>query len=525
MKILVSDALAEEGISLLRREADVDVRLKMSPPELLSIVGEYDALVVRSETKVTSAVIEAGTRLRAVGRAGVGVDNIDVEAATRRGIIVVNAPTAVTAAAAEHTVAMMLALARHIPQADHSVKAGEWQRSRFIGTEVRGKVLGLIGIGNIGGEVAYLARGLRMRVLGYDPFVSADHATRLGIELTSLLDLLQTADFISVHVPLTPSTRGLVGIEQLAVVKPTARLVNCARGGIVDEAALLAALDEGRLAGAALDVFSEEPPAGSRLLSSPRLVATPHLGASTEEAQVTASIDVAGQVLAALRDEPVKYAVNAPAIPPETAALLGPYIDLAEKLGQLFNQLGTAQLSAIEIVYNGEIADLNTTPVKASLVKGLLEPVTEDPINLVNALLLARSRGLQFVEEKSTETLENYTSLITLRVPGAKGVRELSGTVVRGRPHIVRINQHWVDVVPGNGHLLFTEHDDRPGVIGRVATLLGNAGINISFIQASRGGPHGEQMMVLGVDELVSGEVFKQVLQMGEIRTARLVKI
>lgn len=525
MRVLVSDALAEEGISLLRQEVDTDVRLKMTPDQLLDVIGEYDALVVRSETKVTGAVIEAGKKLRVVGRAGVGVDNIDVEAATRRGIIVVNAPTAVTAAAAEHTIALMLALARHIPEADRSVKAGEWQRSRFLGIEVRGKALGLVGIGNIGREVAHLAKGLRMRVLGYDPFVSADYASRLGIELMPLQELLQTADFISVHVPLTQSTQGMIGASELALVKPTARLINCARGGIVDEVALLKALNEGQLAGAALDVFSQEPPVGSPLLASPKVVVTPHLGASTEEAQVTAAIEVVGQVLAALRGEAVKYAVNAPAMPPEQLAVLGPYVDLAEKVGQLFNQLGSAQLSSIEIVYNGEIADLNTAPVKASLVKGLLESVCEDPINVVNSLLFAKARGVQIVEEKSTECVENYTSLVTLRVPGAKGVREIGGTVVRGRPHIVRIDQHWVDVVPTGGYLLFTEHQDRPGVIGKVATLLGDAGINISFIQASRVNGQDEQIMVLGVDEPVSGEVFRKILQISDIRSAKVVKL
>ena len=525
MRVLVSDALSEEGISLLRQGAEVDVRLKMPPAQLLDIIGGYDALVVRSETKVTGAVIEAGTKLRVIGRAGVGVDNIDVETATRRGILVVNAPTAVTAAAAEHTIALMLALARHLPEANNSVKRGEWQRSRFLGVEVRGKALGLVGIGNIGGEVAHLAKGLRMRVLAYDPFVSSEYAARIGIELMPLQELLQTADFVSVHVPLTATTRGMIGANELSLLKPTARIINCARGGIIDEAALLKALDEGNLAGAALDVFVQEPPVDSPLLASPKVVATPHLGASTEEAQVTAAIEVANQVLAALRGDAVKYAVNAPAMQPETLAALGPYIDLAEKLGQLFNQIGTAQLSSIEVVYNGEIAELNTASVKASLVKGILESVCEDPINIVNALLLAKARGVQIVEAKSTEMVENYTNLVTLRVPGAKGVQELSGTVVRGRPHIVRINQHWVDVVPTSGYVLFTEHDDRPGVIGKVATLLGEAGINISYIQASRVNGRGEQMMVLGVDDAISDEVFKQILEINEIRSAKVAKL
>lgn len=525
VRVLVSDPLAEEGIALLRQGSEVDIRLKMSQSELLDVIGRYDALVVRSETKVNSAVVEAGGNLRVVGRAGVGVDNIDVEAATRRGIVVVNAPAAVTAAAAEHTIALMLALARHIPQANQSVKSGEWQRSRFLGIEVRGKALGLVGIGNIGGEVARLAKGLRMQVHAFDPFVSPEYAARIGIELMPLEELLRAADFISVHVPLTASTRGMIGTKELSLVKPTARIINCARGGIIDEAALVEALEQGKLSGAALDVFSKEPPVGLPLLASSKVVATPHLGASTEEAQVTAAIDIANQVLAALRGQPVKYAVNVPAMPPEALAVVGPYIGLAEKLGQLFNQLGSAQLGAIEVVYNGEIADWNTAPIKASLVKGLLESVQEEPVNLVNSLIFAKDRGLQIVEAKSTETIENYTNLVTLRVPGAKGISELSGTVVRAKPHIVRINGHWVDVVPSGGYLLFTEYADRPGVIGKVAMLLGNAGINISFIQASRIEQYGEQMMVLGVDEPISDEVFKRVLQIDEIRSAKIAEL
>ncbi|MBI4321943.1 MAG: phosphoglycerate dehydrogenase [Chloroflexi bacterium] len=525
VRILVSDPIAEEGIAVLQERADVDVRLGLKPEQLLDVIHSYQALVVRSETKVTSPVVDAGENLRVIGRAGVGVDNIDVEAATRRGIVVVNAPTAVTVAASEHTVALMLALARHIPRANESLAAGEWQRSRFVGVEVRGKILGLVGLGNIGTEVARMALGLHMRVVGYDPFVSPEYASKLGVDLLSLEDLLKTADFISVHVPLIPSTRGLIGSRELSLVKPTARLINCARGGLVDEDALRVALDEGRLAGAALDVFALEPPTGSPLLSCPKVIATPHLGASTQEAQITAAVEVARQVLAVLADQPATYAVNAPRIRPETMELLAPYCDLAQKLGQLFAQLSESQVGTVEIIYNGEIAEYDAAPVKAALVKGLLESVCEEPVNLVNALVLAKARGIRIVEGKSTDPVESYTSLVTLRVPSTTGVSELAGTVVRGRPHIVRINRHWVDVVPTGGYLLFTDHYDRPGVIGKVATLLGAAGINISFIQASRSAPQAEQMMILGVDEPIADEVYDQILAVAEIRAARVVKL
>ncbi len=525
MRILVSDPIAKEGIAVLEAQADVDVRPGLRPEQLIDVVGGYDALVVRSETKVTAPIVEAAERLRVIGRAGAGVDNIDIEAATRRGIVVVNAPTAVTAAASEHTIALMLALARHVPPANQSLKAGEWQRSRFLGVEVRGKLLGLIGLGNIGAEVAHLAQGLRMEVVGFDPFVAADYASKLGIRLIGLDELLKTADFISVHVPLLPSTRGLIGARELSLVKPTARLINCARGGLVDEHALCVALEEGRLAGAAVDVFAQEPPIGSPLLKCSSVIATPHLGASTEEAQVLAAVEVARQVLAVLAYQPARYAVNMPSIRPETMELLGPYCDLAEKLGQLFAQLSEGQLSAVQVIYNGEIAEYDTAPVKAALVKGLLESVCEEPINIVNAVVLAKARGLHIVEEKSAEPVENYTNLVTLSVPSVGGVRELAGTVVRKRPHIVRINQHWVDVVPSGGYLVFTDHVDRPGVIGKVATLLGAAGINISFVQASRSEQQEDQMMVLGVDEPVDNGLFDQILAISEIRAARVVKL
>lgn len=525
MRVLVTDKLAEEGVALLRQHFETDVRRGLKPEQLIDLIGGYDGLVVRSETKVTAAVIEAAKQLKVVGRAGVGVDNIDLEAATVRGIVVVNAPTSVTGAAAEHTIGLLLAMARHIPEANQSTKSGEWQRSRYMGVEIRGKTLGLLGLGNIGTQVAQMAQGLRMNVIGYDPYVAPDHAARLGIAMATVEEVLSTADFVSIHVPLLPSTRGLVGRKELRLMKQGARLINCSRGGIVDEDALFEVLEEGWLAGAALDVFAKEPPVGSPLLGHPRVIATPHLGASTEEAQVTAALDVANQVIAVLSGQGARYAVNAPMMRPETMATLGPYVDLADRLGQLFTQLGGAQLGTVEVVYNGEIADYDTLPVKAGLLKGLLQPICEEPVNLVNAVVLARNRGIQVVEEKSTETIENYTNLVTLRVPGSRGVRELAGTVVRNMPHIVRIDHHWVDVVPSGGYLLFTEHLDRPGVIGKVASLLGSAGVNISFIQASRVEPKGDQMMVLGVDDYVDDRVFEDILRIEEIRSAKRVKL
>lgn len=524
MKVLVADPIAADGVEILREGAEVDVKTGLSNSELLSIVGEYEALVVRSETKVTAEVIEAGTRLQVVGRAGVGVDNIDLDAATRRGVFVVNAPSGNTVAAAEHTIALMLSLARMIPQADASLRAGEWARSKFIGTEVRHKVLGLVGLGKVGTGVARRAQGLEMRVIAYDPFISQDYARNLGLEVVGLEELLQRSDFVSVHVPLTNATKGLIGRQQLALMKPTARIINCARGGIIDEQALFEFLEEGRLAGAAVDVFSKEPAIGNILLRSSKVVATPHLGASTKEAQVSVAVDVAGQVLAVLRGQPARYAVNVPLIPPDTLSIIGPYMTLAERLGRLATQLAEGQLEAIGITYQGDIAQHDVTPLKASTIKGLLDPISEERVNLVNANIVAKSRGLRIIEQKGT-TSENYSNLITVEVTTSKGTTTVSGTVLRGAPHIVQIDGYWVDLVPTDGHLLVSQHLDRPGMIGSVGTLLGNADINISFMQVGRLTQRGKALMVLGLDEAIPDDQLTKILAIPDVYTAKVVQL
>lgn len=526
-RVLICDKIADDGVAILRRHATVDIHLGLKPEELIAAVPSYDAIVVRSQTRITAEVIAAGHRLRVIGRAGVGVDNIEVDAATRQGVVVVNAPMAVNVAAAEHALAMMLALARQIPMADASVRAGLWERSRFMGVEVRGKVLGVIGLGNIGSEFARRAAALDMRVLAMDPFVSAEYAERLGAELATLDEILRQADFISVHVPLTAATRGLIGDRELQLARRGVRLVNCARGGIIDEQALYRALESGQVAGAALDVFTQEPPKDNPLTTHPRVVVTPHLGASTEEAQVTAAVDVANQVVAVLFGQPARYAVNMPSIRPEALTKLAPYMVLAEKLGHLLSQLAVGPTTRLDISYAGEIAEYDTAVLRAAAVNGLLKEASEH-VNLVNALVVARGRGLHIVEQKSVEPAETYSNQITLRVdtPGSF-VQEVAGTITNGEPHVVRVNDYHVDIVATDGYLLFCHHNDRPGVIGRIGMLLGNRDINISFMQVGRRQARGEAMMVLGLDELIleDDELFQRILAAGDIQTARIVRL
>ncbi len=525
MRVLVSDSVAKNGVGYLRQHAEVDVKIGMKPEELLRVIPEYDALVVRSETKVTAQVIEAGTRLRVIGRAGVGVDNIDVVAATRRGIVVVNAPTGNNVAAAEHTIALMLSVARNIPQACASVKSGVWQRSKFTGVELRGKTLGIVGLGKIGTEVARRAQGLEMRVIAYDPYLSPEHAQKLGVEAVQLDGLLERADFVTFHVPMTTQTRGMIGAEQLRRMKPTARLVNCARGGIVDENALLEALDKGLIAGAALDVFTQEPlPADHPLLRHEKVVLTPHLGGSTVEAQEGVALDVAEQVVAVLSGQPARYAVNAPVILPEAMAVLGPYMELASMLGSMATQLAEGQLQSVEVTYAGEIAELDTAPLKAMVVKGLLQPVLDEEINLVNAPVVAKSRGLS-VTERKTGQMQNYQNLVSIQLDAARSSHIVAGTVLSGQPHLVQVDEYWVDVALAGGEMIFSYHRDRPGMIGHVGTLLGAANVNISFMAVGRLAPKGEALMVIGVDDHVEPDLVERLLAVPDIHAIRTVRI
>jgi D-3-phosphoglycerate dehydrogenase / 2-oxoglutarate reductase len=439
-------------------------------------------------------------------------------------VVVVNAPTGNTIAAAEHTVAMMLALARHIPQANAKLKSGLWQRSDYMGVELRGKTLGIIGLGNVGSEVARRAQAFNMRLIGYDPFVSSDYARNLAVELVTLEHLLKESDFITLHLPLTSQTKMLIGAKELSKMKPTVRIINCARGGLIDEEALLKAVEAGKVAGAAVDVFVKEPVTDSVLFQNDKIIVTPHLGASTKEAQASVALEVAEQVIAVLKGQPAKYAVNAPQIPAELLSVLAPFMQVASTLGSLARQLMEGQINSLRIKYNGEIAGYDTAAIKASVIGGLLEGISEERINLINAGVIAAQRGIKIMEQKET-TCENYASMITLEAVTDAGMTTVAGTVLRGETHIVRVNDFWLDIVPTGGYFLFSDHRDRPGLIGAVGSITGKADINISSMQLARLKLRGQALMILALDEPLPDKQIQKILDLEDVHTAKVVKI
>ncbi|MFC1971540.1 phosphoglycerate dehydrogenase [Chloroflexota bacterium] len=525
MKVLVTDSISEEGIAILRGCAQVDIKNKLTPEELVAIIGDYEALMVRSQTKVTAETIEAGTKLQVIARAGVGIDNVDVEAATRCGVVVVNAPTGNTVSAAEHSVALMLALARNIPQANTSLKSGLWKRNELLGTELRGKTLGIIGLGNVGTEVAKRAQGFDMKPLGSDPMVSNEYAKTIGVELVDLERLLREADFITLHLPLTTQTRRLIGTKELALVKPSVRIINCARGGLIDEKALVKAIKEKKVAGAAIDVFEKEPITESILFAEDNIIVTPHLGASTSEAQILAARDVAEQIVDVFEGKPARAAINVPYTPSETLQALAPFIRLAPMVCKLVYKLAEGQAKSIRIKYGGDIADYDTNALKAAVLGGLLEGISEERVNLVNANLVAAKRGLTVVEEKEA-TCENYTSLLTVEVTTTNGVFAVAGTVLHGESHIVRVNDYWLDIVPTPGsYFLFSDHLDRPGFVGAIGKITGDADINISSMHLGRLKHRGQALLVLTLDEPLQEEQQQQILAIPDVYTVKLVEL
>jgi D-3-phosphoglycerate dehydrogenase len=524
LRILVADPIAADGVERLREVGEVDVVAGLSAADLVARIARYDALVVRSETKVTAELLAAARRLRVVGRAGVGVDNIDIEAATRHGVLVLNAPTGNTIAAAEHAVAMMLALARNIPAADASLRAGRWERSRLMGVELRDRTLGVLGLGKIGFEVARIAgEGLRMRVLAHDPLVTHERAEQSGAELVDMDTLLAESDVLTVHVPLTDHTRGVIGAAELRRMRPGARVINVARGGIIDEAALAEAVRDGVIAGAAIDVFTKEPvPQGHPLVGVEGIIVTPHLGASTAEAQVNVAADVADQIVEYLRGGSPRYAVNAPAVNPEELARLRPYLDLAGKMGSLAAQLSSGGVQRVICSYAGELATVDTSMVTAEVLRGLLGHFSDARVNVINAKTVARSMGVDVDEHTTTRSVDHANSVF-VEVVGERRLL-VAGTHFDGSPRITRIDDFRVDMQP-SGTFLVVQHEDRPGVIAAVSSLLASNDINIARIELGRDRPRGRAVMLMEIDDAVDSGLLERLGSVAKLEQLRQVRL
>lgn len=527
MNILVTDSLAPQGLEVFEHTPGfkVDVRLGLKPPELKKSIGDYHGWVIRSGTKVTADLIEAAEKLKVIGRAGVGVENIDVEAASKKGIVVMNTPGGNNVTTAEHTITLMLSLARHIPQAVASLKAGQWKRDKFMGVELCNKTLGVIGLGNVGRIVAERAVGLRMKVIGHDPFVLSENAARLGVELVSLEEIFKRSDFITVHVPLTNETRGLINRKAIAKMKKGVRIINCARGGIVDEKDLAEALKEGKVAGAALDVYIDEPPSPDHpLVKMEQVITTPHLGASTDEAQLNVAIAVAEQMVDFLSRGIIRYAVNVPSVSPELLNALRPYLTLGEKLGSLQVQMLASLPKEVHIEYGGEVTQYDVAPLTLAVLKGILTPMMESSVNYVNAPVIARERGIKVVESKSSQA-SDFASSITVRVKTKEKELEVEGAIFgSNNPRIVRINNFYLEAVP-EGYILILHNRDVPGVIGAVGTLLGQKGINIAGLELGREKVGGMAISFFHVDDVVPKETLEALRNLPSIVTAELVKL
>jgi D-3-phosphoglycerate dehydrogenase len=503
---------------------EVDVKAGLSADELKAVIGDYEALIVRSSTVVSEEVLQQGKRLRVVGRAGVGVDNIDVEAATRSGIIVMNTPGGNSISTAEHSFAMLIALARNIPQATASIKDGKWERSQHTGVELIGKTLGVFGLGKVGREVASRGVGFKMRVLGYDPFVSEEMALSYGAHLATPKEIYAEADFITVHLPLTEQTHHLISDEQLNQCKNGVYLINCARGGIIDEAALLHGLDSGKVAGAALDVFEQEPPTAAELIAHKRLICTPHLGASTREAQANVAEQVAEQVSDVLLDRVIRNAVNVPSLEPEIYQSLQPFLILAERMGRLLAQLNEGQLERVTIEYHGDVTAHPTSPLTAAVLKGIMETFSDEAVNFVNAPLFTQERGVRVDELKSSEH-EDYASLITVVYQTTVSRVTLAGTIFgKNDPRLVRLDEYDFDAVPA-GHMLFYANDDIPGIIGRIGTVMGTHQVNIAQMSCGRNEVGGKALTILNVDSPIPDELLGEIVSQNHISWAKKVSL
>lgn len=525
-KVLVSDPIDQAGIDILSQVAQVDVNTGLSAAELVAIIPDYDALMIRSGTQVTKEIIEAGNLLKIIGRAGVGVDNVDVPAATRKGIVVVNSPEGNTIAAAEHAIAMMLSMSRHIPEANASVKSGKWERNRFIGVEVYKKTLGIVGLGKIGSHFAAAAKAMGMKLLAYDPFISAERAEQLGCRLVELELLMCESDYITLHIPKTPETKHLINAEVLSKMKPTARIINCARGGIIDEAALAEAIKSGKIAGAAIDVYENEPLEADSPLRSvgQNIVLTPHLGASTAEAQVNVAIDVAEQIRDVLLGLPARSAVNIPGIYPDSIEKLKPYLQLAETLGNLVSQLAGGRVDYLNVQLQGELANNQSQPVVVAALKGLLSQALRERVNYVNASIEAKERGIRVVETRDA-SIRDYTGSLRLNAKGTLGEHTVTGAVLgESEIRITSVDDFPVNVAPTH-HMLFTLHRDMPGIIGRIGSQLGSFNVNIASMQVGRKIVRGDAVMVLSLDDPLPEGILAEIIKVPGIRDAYTVNL
>ena len=523
MKVLVSDNLSPVGVQLLEESGlQVDVNTGLAPEALKEIIGVYDGLVIRSATKVTADILEAAKNLKVVGRAGIGLDNVDISAASAKGVVVMNAPDGNAVTTAEHAISMLLALSRNIPQATGSMKAGKWEKKKFMGREVTGKTLGIIGIGRIGSIAASRAQGLKMKTIAYDPHMPKEMAERIGVELVSLEDLARRSDYITVHVPRTKETANLLSTEFFAAMKPDGMFIDCARGGVCDEAALYLALKEGRIGGAALDVFATEPTTleNCPLLGLDNFICTPHLGASTSEAQDNVALMIARQMSDFLLHGSVTNAVNVPSVSSDVLAQVGPYITLGEMLGSMHMQLSKGGIEDVRIDYSGELAELNTSPITVAFLKGLFTPILKDAVNYVNAPLVAKDRGIRVVESHS-ERADDFTNTLTITVKTSEGENMLMGTVFgRREPRLVRLNGFRLEALP-TGPMLLVFNRDVPGVIGALGTALGKAGVNISRMTVGREEESNQNIILLSTDQLISKELLTEVRELANIEAAQ----
>ena len=525
-KVLAMDDVSPEGLAPLYKESDIEVVIgaKMTEDELAVAISEYDAMIVRSATKVTPKVLENAAKLKIVGRAGVGVDNIDLDASTAHGVLVVNAPDGNTIAATEHTVALMLALARSVPQAAAKLKTGVWDKNSFVGVELRGKTLGIIGLGRIGAAVAQRAAALEMNLIGYDPYISEDKAAAMGIKLVALEELFKAADFITVHMPKTKETANLLNDQAFEQMKDGVRIINCARGGIIDEAALYKYMQSGKVAGAALDVFDKEPTTESPLFEMNNFIATPHLGASTEEAQLNVAIDVSEEIVNELHGKAVRNTVNVPSVKPELMAKIQPYLKLSEKMGQFLSQLLIGRTTKLEITYSGELAQEDVKPVTTAIIKGFLDPVLQNAVNFINAPLMAKNRGIA-VAQVLNDHAEGYASLITLKAVTDKGERTVCGALFReDDPRIVMVDGYRIDAVP-QGNMIYVLHTDRPKIIGPIASLIGEYQINIAGMQVGRKIAGGDAVMMITVDCPLPDKAVKDIAHKDGVLLVKFISL